>query len=298
MDDETSLDSEHMRQLEAELETVSRSRDSLLAEVQEYQQHIARIVDRSLSEVRNSNARLQLSARTKDRFLADMNHSLRTPLTSIIGFTKVLLSEAAGPLNAEQRTQLEMMKASGDQLLAVLDDLLAFTDAHEGLEEDRALDADICSIARSVSRNLERELWERGLRLELDLPSYACPVQADPEILSRAIAALLSGAVELADSNGRVSLRVTDEAEETHVLIESEGGGIPDYELPHGLDRLYRVPGTGADDPSLSGLGFSILLAAVEALDAGLQLSTHPEAGTAAVLVIARQHPGVTTVIS
>ena len=88
---------------------------------------------------RERRHRAEAADRIKSAFLATMSHELRTPLNSIIGFTGILLQGLAGPLNAEQGKQLDMVRTSARHLLALVNDVLDISKIEAGqLEVGRA----------------------------------------------------------------------------------------------------------------------------------------------------------------
>ena len=83
-------------------------------------------------ELRRAKEQAEAADRIKSAFLATMSHELRTPLNSIIGFTGILLQELGGPLTAEQRRQLGMVKSSSRHLLALISDVLDLSKIEAG----------------------------------------------------------------------------------------------------------------------------------------------------------------------
>ena len=112
------------------------------------------------SQLAIARDRAQAADRVKSVFLATMSHELRTPLNSIIGFTGILLQELAGPLNAEQTKQLEMVRNSSQHLLTLINDVLDISRIEAG-EMTLALEA--FELAASVDKVVEivRPLAER-----------------------------------------------------------------------------------------------------------------------------------------
>lgn len=285
------IDDEPIERLKRELAEAHLARERLSAELLDYRNNIARIVDTSVEQLRCTNARLVEAMRAKDRFLANMSHELRTPLNSILGFAGIMLSGAAGPLTEEQRRQLEMVRVSGRWLHAIVEDVLAFAETQAGLEAGGIVDADICEIVRSLARKREHAIWDQGLHLELDMPGFACIVPTDPDIVSRAVDALLSNAVKFSPPDSTVTIRVDDETQAVRLSVEDTGSGIYAHDLPHVFDEYYQGDSSGRVAGGV-GLGLRIVLAAVDALNAELELSTHTDVGTAVVLVLPRTADG------
>src|SRR5439155_23405670 len=85
--------------------------------------------------LQEKNIAMENAILAKDRFLASMSHELRTPLNAIIGFTGTLLMGLPGPLTAEQRKQLETVKASAKYQLSLINDLLDLAKINSGKVE-------------------------------------------------------------------------------------------------------------------------------------------------------------------
>jgi signal transduction histidine kinase len=78
----------------------------------------------ALEDLAVAKEQAEVADNLKSAFLATMSHELRTPLNSIIGFTGIILRERVGPLNEEQKKQLNMVRRSSQHLLALINDVL------------------------------------------------------------------------------------------------------------------------------------------------------------------------------
>lgn len=183
-----------------------------------------------LSELRAANARLTELDRLKSMFIANVSHELRTPLNSILGFTGIILQGIVGEINAEQRKQLAMVKASAEHLLALITDIIDVSKIEAGIA-DR-------SDTRFSLTDLSREVVESvvGARVR---PLVPIGVVADGpyEIVSDArrvrqiLMNLLSNAVKFTD-RGRITLTLSAREGGLEVAVRDTGIGVAPEDMP------------------------------------------------------------------
>ena len=91
-----------------------------------------RELELALGELDEKSRELEAASRHKSEFLANMSHELRTPLNAIIGFSQVLRERMVGEVNEKQAEYLEDILASGNHLLALIDDILDLSKVEAG----------------------------------------------------------------------------------------------------------------------------------------------------------------------
>ena len=121
------------------------------------------------AELAVARDRAEAADRLKSAFLATMSHELRTPLNSIIGFTGIILQGLAGPLNAEQRKQLEMVRDSARHLLALINDVLDISKIEAGQLEVRSEPFDLRASIEKVAGIVKPLAEKKGLALRVEL---------------------------------------------------------------------------------------------------------------------------------
>ena len=179
-------------------------------------------LDRKVDELAQANLALYESNRLKSDFLATMSHELRTPLNSILGFSEVLQS-AAG-LNDKQTRWVGNIRSSGEQLLALINDILDLAKIEAGKMQVRVSEFsiyDICEGLLTMFRPMaeKKNIELRGI-LAPDVPLLRQDVVKLQQILSN----LLSNAVKFTPEGGRVLLKV--EADTTHVTLTVTDTGV------------------------------------------------------------------------
>jgi len=289
------LQEKEAAQLEApveQLEQMEKEREALRSELEQARQEIARLTERlqtQESEAAAAQASLEeeLSAaratlvtldqqlrqmeeqRAKEEFIASLAQELRTPMTSIMGYTDLLLGESVGILGDMQRRFLQRVKANIERMWSMLYDLIGITAIDTGqLRIQRQL-VDVAQVIEDALMGARAQLEERELNLELELADELPPVSADPDALRQIITNLLSNACKCspAGSTLRLTATVTKEdlaAEMPHLLIAvtDAGGGIAPEDRDRVFERFYR-----AEKPLIAGLGETgVGLAIVKAL--------------------------------
>lgn len=223
--------------------------------------------------------------------ITSVAQDLRQPMSSIIGYTELLLGESVGILGALQRKFLERIKASTERMDTLLEDLFQVVSLDsEGLTlRPEAVNlSDVIDEALADTRNA---LKERGIVLALDFPDQMPELVADRDALEQILIQLIKNAETATPENGQIKLRVGTYQADTnqkYILMEitDQGGGIPNEDLPRVFSRLYRadnplIPGIGD-----TGVGLSIAKTLVEAHNGRIWVDTEPGKGSTFSLLI------------
>ena len=192
--------------------------------------------------------------RLKSTFLATMSHELRTPLNSIIGFTGILLQELAGPVNAEQRKQLGIVRDSARHLLALINDVLDISKIEAGqlevVREPFDLRAAIGKVAGIVRPLAEKKALALRVEIAPEIGSWIGDARRVEQILLN----LLNNAIKFTE-RGEVALRAALEPGDLRVAVADTGIGIrkedmeliflPFRQIDSGLTRRHEGTGLG-----------------------------------------------------
>lgn len=197
------------------------------------------------ADLQSALIRAEAADKIKSSFLATMSHELRTPLNSIIGFTGILLQNLAGPLNAEQIKQLNMVQGSARHLLELINDVLDISKIESGQIEVHAESFDLQdSLNRVVS--LVRPMAEKkSLLLKAIVSPELGKMHSDRRRMEQIMLNLLNNAIKFTEE-GRVTL-VADRVEylepaeagkrcAVKIQVADTGIGIK----PEDLDTLFQ----------------------------------------------------------
>ena len=189
-------------------------------------------------------------------FSADLAHEFRTPVTNMIGQSQVALGQ--GRSREEYETLLASNIEELERLARMIESMLFL--AHAG--QDELVLARQPLVARDELRRVadffEGMAEERGLRLRC---SGKGRFAADPALVRRALANLVSNAVRHADEGSTITLHAEPGPGMLELSVRNVGAAIPREHLDHLFDRFYRIDSARSDADGSTGLGLSIVSA-------------------------------------
>jgi signal transduction histidine kinase len=221
-------------------------------------------LNQKTEELEDANTRLHELDRLKSMFIASMSHELRTPLNSIIGFSSIIKDEWIGPVNAEQKENLDTIQRSGKHLLSLINDVIDVSKIEAGRIEPHFEEFDLYDLLMEAVQYVEKDLDDKGLQLRIDICHDI--IFTDRRRLLQSIINLLSNAVKFTEQGWvTVSAAVnagTDEGNGEKTLnrngtviisISDTGVGIAEEDILRLFQPFVRlvssltttVPGTG-----------------------------------------------------
>ncbi len=202
--------------------------------------------------------------------LVGMINELRTPMTSIIGYTDLLLTEQVGILNAMQMQFLERVKANIERMGQMLTDLVELVSPEKQQEAIEPEPVDLVHVIEEAIVGMAARFRERRIGVRMDMPKALAPVRADRDSLYQIILRLLSNAVLCSREGSEiiVSARMQeDEGEQRFVRISVTDtcGGIAPEDMPRVFRRFYRAQQPLIQGMGERGVGMAMVKALVEA---------------------------------
>ena len=224
------------------------------------------------------NEAMERADRLKSAFLGHVSYELRSPLTSIIGFTDLLVAGAAGSVTERQAEYIGYIGSSSKDLMRTVDQIidLSAIDAGE-MRLDRA-EVGIDALVAKVVDAIEPSLDEHDLVLEVEgLDEELGAIDADGERLAQVLHNLLVNAVEHTRDGGTITLSVTrnEPVGEVRFTVADEGDGIPESLVPKVFEPFVHHKGNGRNRGA--GLGLSTVKAFVELHGGRVDLSSSPD---------------------
>jgi PAS domain S-box-containing protein len=212
-------------------------------------------------ELQLKNGELERANQGKDRFLASMSHELRTPLNAILGFTGTVLMGLPGPLNDEQRTQLQTVQSSARHLLSIINDLLDLAKIEAGKWEGDFQPVSSREVADEVVASLTPLAREKGLELKIVAPNDAPTVVTDRRALSRILINLASNAIKFTD-RGEVRLEIHHRGRDGARLVVFDvvdnGVGVKEEDRAALFSAYEQLKSDGTAPRQGTGLGLHI----------------------------------------
>ncbi len=201
--------------------------------------------------------------------IASISQELRQPLSSIVGYTDLLLGESVGILGTLQRKFVERIKASTERINNLTDDMIQITTLEAELNDLKFEPVDLNVVIDNAMSYTSTQVREKNISMHIDLPKQLMPVQADREALQQILIHLLQNAGAATPFEGSVRLKVQTQSEgkTEYILIQvtDTGGGIPANELSRVFTRLYRADNVLIQGVGDTGVGLSITKTLTEA---------------------------------
>lgn len=216
--------------------------------------------DRELHElVRSFNRtldRLQAAYQQMEGFNADVAHELRTPLATLINGTQVMLSSPRDA--AALRDALESNLEELEGLKTLVNDMLFLARADRGERAADLAPVSLAAEARRVAEYYEATLEAHGVRLRCEGDAT---VAANPGLVRRALANLVSNAIKATPQGGEIVLACSACPAGARVEVRNPGPPIPAADLPRIFDRFFRSGQARAPRSEGHGLGLAIVRA-------------------------------------
>ncbi len=212
-------------------------------------------------------------------FVAMVTHDLKTPLTSIMGGSSMLLGEALGACpSPEFRSELARIYENGHKLTRLINDFLTFSRIEAGKFEILLEPVDLNLAILQARMTLKRQAELRGIAVDYESREGLPPVQGDANQIDRALCNVLSNAIKFSPEGERVQVRLKQEKDRLVVEIEDRGPGIARELLPRLFERYFRARAPRTVEGT--GLGLSIVKSVVEAHGGTVEVHTVPGKGS------------------
>jgi PAS domain S-box-containing protein len=219
------------------------------------------IVVRDLSESRRLEANQQ-------RFLANAAHELKTPITAILGAAELLLTEKDDDPQIRERF-LTHIRSEAERMQRLSETLLQLAQTGWDRRDPDIGEVELLDVASRVAERMG-PLADSSY-LDLTVEGDGGRVRADEEWLQQALLVLVSNALKHSEKGGHVRLR----SEASRIVVEDEGAGINEEDIPYLFERFYRGSNSGG-----FGLGLPICKELVERMGGEIQLRSEKGKGT------------------
>jgi signal transduction histidine kinase len=256
--------------------------DDFLTKPLDRQEVVLRV--RNLLATRRLHVELARAYRHKSEFLASMSHELRTQLSSIIGFSELLMYDQPGKFTEAKRQEfLAQINSSGRYLMSLTSDILDLSKVEAGQMVLRIENAVVADILRGVVSTMEPLAAKKAIRLEAD-GAAAGQVPADMGKLNQMLLNLVSNAVKFTPEGGSVRIRAQRLAAAVEISVSDTGIGIGVSDQEHLFEEFRRLD--SASEKHGSGLGLALTKRFVELHGGHIRLESELGKGSVFTLTL------------
>ncbi|HVE72002.1 MAG TPA: ATP-binding protein [Thermoanaerobaculia bacterium] len=205
---------------------------------------------------------MRAADRAKDEFIAIISHELRTPMTSILGWTRML---ALGDLDEQTKSEaLDSLERSTLAQAKLIEDLLDESRIASGKLRLELRALDLRAVISNATSQARPAAEAKQISIAVDCAEDRYDVFADPARLQQAIGNLLGNAIKFTPEGGAVTVRLRREDVDGVIDVSDSGQGISPALLPHIFERFRQGDGSAPERQSGLGLGLSITRHIVE----------------------------------
>ncbi len=240
-------------------------------------------LERSLRE---RNDALQEADKLKTEFLANVSYELRSPLTSIAGFSEMLSQEYFGPLSEKQKEYVDGIHQSSQRLMQLINDILDLASIEAGYMRLEVSRFDVYGLMKSVSSLIQERAKEYGIKFKFDCPTKIGRMLGDETRIKQILFNLLSNAIKFSQSGGVLTFGAKADGDDKLIIwVQDEGQGISPEEQEAVFNKFHKGKlaensKTKTAQRSGTGLGLSIVKSFVDLHGGEIRLISAPDKGT------------------
>ena len=222
---------------------------------------------------------IEKSEENQKKFIANVSHDFRSPLTSIKGYLTAMLDGTIPPEMHEK--YISIVSNETDRLTKLTNGLLELnTMSSRGSMVLEKSDFDINAVIKSTAETFGGTCTEKRINIELVLTGKKLFVTADMSKVQQVLYNLLDNAIKFSHTNSIIKIETTEKNEKIFVSVKDYGIGIPKESLSKVFDRFYKTDLSRGKDKKGTGLGLSIVKEIIQAHDENINVISTEGVGT------------------
>ena len=175
----------------------------------------------------------------RKEFVADVSHELKTPITSIMGYSDTLLE---GKYDEDTRVKfLSVISSEARRMARLVTDLLTLSRYDNKKASKEMTSFDLGELVKKCIEKLKFEIEKKGHNVECFVTASVPPVLADKDGIERVVLNILSNAIKYTPDNGMIKVYVGFVYNDAYIKVIDNGIGIPEEDLDRIFERFYRV---------------------------------------------------------
>ena len=260
----------------------------MASQVRQNQKHLELLVRRRTKDLESAVEELKQLNETKNRFLSNITHELRTPLCVIINACDFLKGGYGGTLNEKQFRYVDNASECGSHLLTLINNLLDLTRLRSGKTKADFTRFSVHAFVETIVNEMRNFRPDAHIVMQMAFEPDDFEIMADHRMLRQIIYNLLSNALKFSPPDSRISIRVQkmEESRQMRLSITDQGIGI----APENLERVFKefeqIENPMTKKQSGTGLGLPIVKKLTELHHGTISLQSELGKGTEAILLL------------
>jgi signal transduction histidine kinase len=222
----------------------------------EVKRHLA-----TAAELRRATAEAERASAAKAAFLAKMSHELRTPLNAVIGYSQMLLEDAAAEGDAASAVDLERIHGAGQHLLRLINEVLDLSKIEAGKMDLFAEQADTATLIRDTVESCRSDITKNGNTLHVEFDGQLGTITCDVQRVTQALKQILDNAGKFTE-NGIVTViarrKPGPSGDEIQIAVRDTGIGIAAEIVPELFEKFSVADDSTSSKYGGTGLGLAL----------------------------------------
>jgi len=220
------------------------------------------------------------SDKLKSDFISIASHQLRTPLSAINMYTRMLRDGLAGELSEQQLPYIQTILTSVERMNVLIDTLLNITRIEAGGIVIKPQSVQVDELAREMLTEFKPAARAKSIELTADIPSSISSLRTDSLLVKEVCANLLSNAIKYTPEGGKVHFSLTETSKDIRWQVSDTGYGIPKSDQKNIFLKFFRANNITSKDVSGTGLGLYLIKNIADSLGGDLWFESAENQGS------------------
>jgi len=220
----------------------------------------------------------------RKEFVADVSHELKTPITSIMGYTDTLMESEYD--KEMQGKFLNVISTEARRMAKLVTDLLTLSRYDKEQLNSEKVEFDLGELVKKCQEKLQIEIDKKEQNVESFVTANVPPVYAEKEGIERVIINILNNSIKYTENKGTIKIYVGFVYNDAYIKIIDNGIGIPETDLSRIFERFYRVDKARTREMGGTGLGLSIAKEILDKNNGTIDIKSKSQKGTEVVIRI------------
>lgn len=239
-------------------------------------------------DIRSMAKQLKEYRDSRQQFLSNVSHDLRTPLTYIKGYSALMRDMKE--INEQQwRRDIDVIYQESTRMEHLVKDLFQLTKLDVGQIKLNLEDVQLIPRIRAIIESKQLMLDQNGIKFTLNYRKEEIEGWIDQERMTQVMNNLIENSIRYTPKGGSITITVREDKEFVKIEVNDTGTGIPEEDIPHIWERFYRVDKSRSTDRGGSGLGLAIVKEMVKLHGGHVEVRSRLGAGSTFTISLPRK---------